>query len=515
MLGKRTEMNSSELILSVDIGTSATKAVLYDTGARPVAVFRKDNPILVPQGGWSEQEPEVIFESVAAAIRTAIAAAPEGYNLLALSFSSQIYSVLAVDPSGNPLTNSLTWFDTRSAQDAAWLRGHPAAEDISLRTGCPVDAIYPLAKIRWIKRNVDLPSGSRFISIKEYVISRLIDRYVVDWSTASSSGFFDVHRYQWDRPALDMLEIPSQSLSEPVSPRTIFTHWGKGIPESLGIPVDTPLVVGGADGPLASLGVDAHHPNTLAVNVGTSAAARSVIEEPRCDPNGKLWTFIVDEGLWVTGGIVSSGGYVFEWFLNNFFADLDGNLEGEQHQDAYEAATSLAESVPPGAQGLYFIPYLGGEQCPGWDPDTRGVFYGIDFSHARAHFARAVLEGITFSIYRAAECIRSTFDIQFDEVYVTGGLSTSSPWLQMAADIFGHPVGVPKSVEGSARGAAMLALVTLGKRSSYADFPTLEKQFHQPREEVHLHYQNQYKMFLNLVEFAKNFRSSPTQEIST
>lgn len=503
-------MNSSELILSVDIGTSATKAVLCDSDARPIAVFRKNNPILVPQGGWSEQEPQAVFESVAAAVRAAVAAVPQGSNLIALSFSSQIYSVLAVDPSGNPLTNSLTWFDTRSTQDAGWLREHPEAKDIHLRTGCPVDAIYPLAKIRWIKRNVKLPSGSRFISIKDYVISRLIDRYVVDWSTASSSGYFDVHRYQWDRAALNMLAISPQSLPKPISPRTIFTRWGKGIPESLGIPADTPLVIGGADGPLASLGVDAHHPDTLAVNVGTSAAARSVIEEPRCDPNGKLWTFVIDEGLWVTGGIVSSGGYVFDWFLNNFFADLDGNLGGGQLQDVYAAATSLAGTVPPGAQGLYFIPYLGGDQCPGWDPDTRGVLYGLDFSHARAHLARAVLEGITFSIYRVAECIRSTFDIQFDEVYVTGGLSTSSHWLQIAADIFGHPVGTPKNVEGSARGAAMLALVALGKRSSYADFPTLEKQFLQPREAVHLQYQDQYKMFLKVVEFAKNFHSAPT-----
>jgi gluconokinase len=499
-------MGSNELILAVDIGTSATKAVLCDMDARPTAVFRQSNPILLPQSGWSEQEPQEVFASVSQAIREAAAAVPVGSKLLALSLSSQIYSVLAVDSSGNPLTNSLTWFDTRSAKDAGWLRGYPAAKDIHLRTCNPLDAIYPLAKIHWLKRNLGLPPGTRFISIKEYVLWRLIDRYVVDWSTASSSGYFDVKHLDWDRSALTMLGISSQSLSEPVSPRMIFTQWRNGIPESLGIPADLPLVIGGGDGPLASLGVGAHRPKTLAVNVGTSAAARTVMKTPRCDPDGKLWTFVVDEGLWVSGGVVSSGGYLFEWFLNNFFADLDGKLDARRRQEAYDAASSLAGSVPPGAEGLNFIPYLGGEQSPGWDPNTRGVFEGLDFSHGRAHFARAVLEGITFSIYRVADCIRSTFDIPFEEVYVTGGLGTSTHWLQMAADIFGAPVVVPQSVEGSARGAAMLALLALGKYSSYEDFPALERHLLQPGEENHLHYQDQYQRFLELVGLAKSYR---------
>jgi gluconokinase len=503
---------TSEFILSVDIGTSATKAVLYDTDAQPFGLFRTKNPIHVPKGGWSEQEPQEILDSVMNTIRKAAIAVPEGSRLLALSFSSQIYSILAVNSSGDPLTNSLTWFDTRSAQDAELLRGYPTTKDIHLRTGCPVDAIYPLAKIHWMKRNMNLPPGTRFISIKEFILSRLIDNYAVDWSTASASGIFNIHNHQWDGTALAMLGISPQMLSEPVSPRKIFTHWKKGIPASLGIPTDTPLVIGGADGPLASLGVGAHRSNTLAVNVGTSAAARSVIEEPRCDPDGKLWTFVVDEGLWVTGGIVSSGGYVFDWFLKNFFANLDGNLTDKQLEQAHEIAGGLAGNTPPGAQGLHFIPYLGGEQCPGWDPNTRGVFYGLDFSHNREHFARAVLEGITFSIYRVAECIRSTFGIQFEEVYVTGGLSNSIHWLQMAADIFGVPVVVPNSVEGSARGAAMLALIALNERSSYDDFPTLEKKLVQPREETHVQYIDQYQRFLNLVESSKSFRSTQTQE---
>jgi sugar (pentulose or hexulose) kinase len=122
------------------------------------------------------------------------------------------------------------------------------------------------------------------------------------------------------------------------------------------------------------------------------------------------------------------------------------------------------------------------------------------------------LEGITFSIYRVAECIRSTFDIQFEGVCVTGGLSASPNWLQIAADIFGSPVLVPQSVEGSARGAAMLALIALGKRLDYADFPSLDKKALEPGEEAHIHYQDQYQVFLKLVESTKSSRFAQKQE---
>jgi len=502
----RPKMAMSDFILSVDIGTSATKAVLFDTDARQVSLVKRHYPILVPRRSWSEQDPEVVFRAVLEAIQEIPASLPAGSRILGLSISSQLYSVLAVDRHGKALTNSLTWSDTRGAETAQSISRHPEARGLFQRTGCPIDAIYPLTKIRWLKENFELPGDARFISIKEYVIFRLIGRWVVDWSVASATGLFDIKKYNWDQAALSLLDITPANLSELVPPRHIFTKWNAEVIDLVGLPPDTPLIIGGGDGPLASVGVGATNSNTLAVNVGTSAAARSIVSEAEVDPEGRLWTFVVDEGLWVMGGIVSSGGIVYDWFLRNFFSETEAAGDGGSTNHWHADADRLASAVPPGAEGLMFIPYLGGEQCPGWHPYTRGSFFGLDFRHNRGHFARAVLEGITRSIYRISDSIQSTLNSQFSEIRVTGGLTYSPVWLQIAADMFGSSIAVPESAEGSARGAAMLALIALGLRPNIedlADKVVIRKRVH-PRPENHAYYQEQYQEFQKLLDCARS-----------
>ncbi len=524
-------MAANDLILAVDIGTSATKAVLFDAAANQIAIARKHYPILAPQRSWSEQEPDAIFAAVLEAMREVTRSLPAGARVAGVAFSSQLYSVLAVDAGGKALTNSLTWSDTRGADIAQSISQRPEAGGIYQRTGCPIDAIYPLSKIGWLRENGQLPANARFVSIKEYVLFKLTGRRVVDWSIASATGLFDIRKHEWDQEALSLLHLRPADLSDLVPPRFIITAWNRDITSHIGLLPGTPLVVGGGDGPLASLGVGATRSDTLAVNVGTSAAARSVISEARVDPQGRLWTYVVDEDLWVIGGIVSSGGIVYDWFLNNL---VWGTAETAYHvpsEKVREQVENLASAVPPGAEDLIFIPYLGGEQCPGWYPYTRGGFFGLDFRHHRGHLARAALEGITRSIYRVAESIQSLLNLEFNkdrqdrqdkevagsiqsllklkfsEIRVTGGLTSSPLWLQIAADMFGSPIAVPESAEGSARGAAMLASIALGLRSDLKEFadPAATHNLVHPDEQVHAYYRQQDQRFQKLLECARGF----------
>jgi gluconokinase len=423
-----------------------------------------------------------------------------------------LYSLLAVDAEGNVLTNSLTWSDTRSAEVARVIGQRPEAWDIYQRTGCPIDAIYPLVKIQWLRENTELPGTVKFVSIKEYIIYKLIGRWVADWSIASATGLFDIEKYRWDETALSLLNISPANLSELVPPKRIFTSWKPEIIRLTGLSPDTPLIIGGGDGPLASVGVGAYSPSTVAVNVGTSAAARSIISEAKVDPEGRLWTYVIDEDLWVIGGIVSSGGIVYDWLLKNFFSGMEESGTDEFIEQIHKYADRLAAAVPPGAENLLFIPYLGGEQCPDWHPHTRGSFFGLDFRHHRGHFARAVLEGITRSIYRVSETIQPMLNVQLDEVRVTGGLTSSPLWLQIAADMFGVPIVVPETAEGSARGAAMMALISLGVRSNIEDFAdvVVARKRVYPTEEIHIYYQKQYQQFQRLLDWARS--SSENQE---
>ena len=251
-------MREQNVILAVDIGTSATKVVLFDEDARQLSVLRRHYPVLSPRSGWSEQDPDQIMQAVVEGMSQALRSAPGGLHLLGVAFSSQLYSILAVTPEGRPLSSSLTWSDTRSAEDAAFFHQQPAAQELYQHTGCPVDAIYPLAKIRWLRRSMQLPANTRFVSIKEYVLFQLTGQWVVDWSIASATGLFDIRNNRWDAAALDLLGLTTSSFSEPVSPRQILRAWRPEIAAKIGLAGDTPLIIGGGDGPLASIGVGSY-----------------------------------------------------------------------------------------------------------------------------------------------------------------------------------------------------------------------------------------------------------------
>jgi gluconokinase len=503
-------MNVGELILAVDIGTGATKAVLFDARLAPVNICRSYHTILNPVRGWSEQEPEAIYQAVLSAIGESLAAAPTGSKVKCVVLSSQLYSVLAVAPDGKLLSNSLTWSDTRSAGIAERLRRDPSIQQIRGRCGCPIDSVYPFAKIHWLRENLRLPEATRFVSIKEYIIYRLTGEWIIDWALASATGLFDIHRLRWDPAALSSLGIREDNLSRLVPPRAVLPGWTTDAHEKAGVSPGLPLVIGGGDGQLASLGVGAAASGAMAVNVGTSAAARALVREPQVDPDGRLWTYVVDEGLWVTGGMVSSGGIVFEWFLNNFMsaggsASISTGEAAAIAPDLYAYVDRLASAVPPGAEDLLFIPYLSGAQAPDWLPRTRGSFNNIDLRHTRGHFSRAVLEGVARSIYRIAEVIEERLDRHFSEVYVTGGLTASEVWLQVAADMFGSTIALPVTSEGSARGAAMLAMLALGMRSSYQDFDGWSEPARKvyPNPASQAVYREQRQRFLSALEASR------------
>ncbi len=505
-------MTREAVILAVDIGTSATKVVLFRENAEQLAVVRRHYPVLTPQSGWSEQDPaaltRAVFDGMAQALRTL----PAGAHLAGVAFSSQLYSVLAVTPDGHPLSHSLTWSDTRAARTASLLQEDARAQGIYRRTGCPLDAIYPLAKIPWLMEQRNLPPATRFVSIKEYVLFQLTGEWIVDWSVASATGLFDIHTQQWDPDALALAGIDSARLSAPASPRRQLRRWRPEVAEQLGVPPDTPIVLGGGDGPLASIGVGALQSGALAINVGTSAAARMLVAEPFVDPDGRLWTYVADEGLWVVGGIVSSGGIVQEWALRTF---LGGHYDAEANGLAARAlAERLAAQVPPGAEGLLFLPYLAGEQCPAWSPGTRGSFFGMELRHGQGHFVRAVLEGITRSIYRIGESIERALGGRPQAIRTTGGVSISPLWLQVAADMFDTPIAVPETAEGSARGAAVLGLLALGYRGAVADFPLLTAAHRvvQPDAQAHALYRRQYERFLTVLAFARSLPAEPLPE---
>jgi gluconokinase len=482
-------------ILAVDIGTGSARAILFDASGGVLAEARSPVRTLHPRPGWAEQDPDEIVDAVAGVLRATMAEAAQFGGIAAVSFSSQMYSVLATTPAGLPLTMSIPWSDTRAAQDAEHIRTGRDARRLIGVTGCPAQPVYPLAKIRWLRANVPLPEDALFISIKDYVLWRLTGVLTADRSTASASGMLDISAGEWSELALNIAGLTPANVPSLDSPRALIHCGPSSLLRDIGLPAVTPVVLGAGDAPLSSVGCGAVAPEVLAMNIGTSAAARRMIREPRADPAGRLWTYIVDLDYWVTGGIIGSAGSAYDWALDMVLGGVT--------EDPYGRAEALLGSVGPGSDGLTFVPYLSGEQSPSWRPSARGAFVGIGLRHERGHLLRAVVEGLVFALQRVRLAIEDTGTGSLEEVAVTGGLCRSAATLHIIADVLGLPVVVPPGHEGSARGAAILARLALGAlpdletagRLALADRPRIL-----PSGEAHAIYRHRFEEFVGLAD---------------
>lgn len=453
--------------IGVDIGTTSTKAVVFDGAGQVVAHHAVEYPLLTPTPAAAEQDPEQIYHAVLTAIREAVRrAATTPAEVTCVAFSAAMHSVIAVDADGSPLTNSITWADNRAADWAEQIKRDPAGLAIYQRTGTPIHPMSPLAKLLWIRheRPELFARAARFIGIKEYVFFRLFGRYVVDYSIASATGLFNLAALDWDAGALEMAGVTPERLSELVPTTSHLAGLSPEMARELGLPPATPFVVGANDGVLSNLGVNAIGPGEVAVTIGTSGAMRTVVDHPITDPSGRTFCYALTDRHWVIGGPVNNGGIVFRWVRDELTASAVETAK-RLGIDPYEVLTRIAERVAPGAEGLLFHPYLAGERAPLWNANLRGSFFGLAMHHRKEHMIRAVLEGVIFNLYSILPAVEALIG-RTETMKATGGFARSGLWRQMMADIFDREVVVPESPESSCLGAAVLGLYALGRVDS-------------------------------------------------
>jgi gluconokinase len=459
----------SRIVIGVDIGTTSTKAVAFTPAGKVLAHHAVDYPLLRPEPAAAEQDPEQIWQAVLAAIAACVqgsGAVPE--EVLCVSFSAAMHSLILVDEAGQPLTRSITWADNRAAAWAARIKAEWNGDAIYRRTGTPVHPMSPLAKLVWLRheRAEVFARAARFVGIKEYVFHRLFGRWLVDHSIASATGLFNLSTLDWDAEALALAGVQPGQLSQPV-PTTFHVE---GLPADLaarlGLANDTPFVLGANDGVLSNLGVNAISPGEVAVTIGTSGAMRTVVDRPLTDPSGRTFCYALTERHWVVGGPVNNGGVILRW-VRDEFAAAEAETAKRLGIDTYEVLTRIAERVPAGAEGLLFHPYLAGERAPYWNADLRGSFFGLGMHHRMEHMIRAVLEGVIFNLHSILPAVEAIVGTR-TSIKATGGFARSGMWRQMMADVFDREVVVPESFESSCLGAAVLGLHALGHVDSLA-----------------------------------------------
>jgi gluconokinase len=430
-------------VLALDAGTSSVRARVYDESGAWLEHAEAHLPYAV-----TEPDVEVLVE----AARTVVdeAAREAGGELDAYAVSCFWHSLLAVDAKGRPVSPLLTWSDRRAEAQAARLAERLDPDAVHARTGAFLHPSFWPAQLLWLRE--ELPDAwrdaARFLPFGSYLAARLAGEPLCSVSLASGTGLLDVRTLQWDAELLDAVGVEPERL-----PRVSDEPAGGWFP---------PL----GDGACSNVGVGCTTPTRAALTIGTSGALRVVHETDDPRPRDGLFLYRLDRRQVVEGGAVSDGGNLFAWLKNTL---------------RLEQAVQLDEREPD-AHGLTVLPLLGGERSPGWRIDARGAVAGLTFRTSSEDIAQAALESIAYRIAEIADAMP-----EVEEVVATGGALLADPaWIQVFADVLGRPVVASGVEEGSARGAAVIALERLGARPAPAP---LGARF-DPRPERHEAYRS-------------------------
>ncbi|MDN6640077.1 MAG: gluconokinase [Tetragenococcus sp.] len=452
-----------DYVIGMDIGTTSTKAVLYDLKGKVIDHTSNSYELLRDATGMAEQEPEDILEAVTAGLKKMVSQIDwQKDKLKVVSFSSANQSLIALDENYQPLTRIITWGDTRASNAAKEIKNSEQGQELYERTGTPIHPMSLLCKILWLKEDVPevYNNAAYYCGIKEYILYRLFGTWQMDVSVASCTGLYNIFDLQWDDKALAFVGISQKQLPEVVDAYEQFSGMKDEYAKITGCPQDVTFVQGAFDGALSNLGVNAIDPGVAAVTIGTSGAIRMVSDHPVTDPKGRIFCYALTKDLWVIGGPVNNGGVVFSWARDNLF-DAEKSTADLLEKDSYDLLTEIAAQVPAGSDGLLFHPFLGGERAPIWDANARGSFFGLTQMHTRAHMVRAVLEGIVYNLYTVLLALEEVLG-QPNTILATGGFARSELWRQMLSDVFERPVTIPQAFESSCLGAAVVGMKSIG-----------------------------------------------------
>jgi xylulokinase len=443
-------------VLGIDVGTGGTRALIADEKGRIVgAATEEHEPFASPKIGWAEQRPEDWWRATGIAVRKALAQANLlGGQISCVGFSGQMHGAVLLDASGEVVRPALIWCDVRTEKQCKDLSERIGAERLIQLTCNPALPNFTLTKLLWVREN-EPENWKRVRSVmlpKDYVRFRLTGERAIDMADASGTLMLDVAKRRWSSEVLQAAEIdpcllPAVFESSDVSGRV--SAIGASATE---LAAGTPVVAGAGDQAAGATGMGIVTPGAVSATIGTSGVVFAATDRPALDPRGRLHTFChAVPGRWHVMGVTQAAGLSLRWFR-----DLFESSSSPSGGDSYQKLTAEAASVPPGADGLLWAPYLMGERTPHLDADARGALVGLTASHTRAHMVRAILEGVAFSL-------KETFTI-FDEMKVPvksirlgGGGARSPLWRQIQADVYNHEVEIVEAEEGAAYGAAILA----------------------------------------------------------
>ena len=461
-------MPGQTYLLGIDVGTTGCKVLLIDVAGSVVADETREYPVSMPRPLWSEQNPDDWWEAVSAGITLVLhAAGAEADQIAGVGLTGQMHGLVLLDEHGEVLRPCILWNDQRTAEQCAAITETVGAQRSLELTGNPVLTGFTAPKLLWVRQHE--PETYRRIGHvllpKDYIRYRLTGEFFSEVSDASGTSMFDVGKRQWSDEMLAALDVPRAWLPEVTESPVASAKVNMAAAKATGLSAGTPVVGGGGDQAAQAVGTGIIDEGVVSATLGTSGVVFAASDSYRVEPEGRLHAFChAVPGKWHLMGVMLSAAGSFRWYRDTL-GEAEVRRAKRENRDPYDLLTEAAADVPPGCEGLLFLPYLTGERTPHPDPNARGVFFGLTLRHRKAHLTRAVLEGVTYGLRDSLELMRD-LGLAVKQVRASGGGARSKLWRQMLADVFNTPIVTVNVTQGAAYGAALLAGVGVG---AYAD----------------------------------------------
>ncbi len=448
--------------MGIDIGTGGSRALVVDAVGKILAgVTAAHEDMRMEKPLWAEQRPENWWDAAVEAIRGAMAqAGVSGDDIRGVGLSGQMHGLVLLDAADQVIRPSLIWCDQRSQPQVDAINAKLGPENVLAWTANPVLTGFTLPKLLWVRdhepRNFE--RARKILLPKDYVRFRLTGDYASEVSDASGTAVFDVVNRRWSFEMMDGLGLDRDLLPKCYESSEVTGAISPAVAELTGLKAGTPVAGGGGDQAASAVGNGIVEPGIVSCTLGTSGVVFAHMEKVAYDPAGRVHTFChAVRDRWHVMGVTQGAGLSLQWFRNQLAPGME-----------YDALTAEAATAESGAQGLMWLPYLMGERTPHLDAAARGGWIGLTAKHTRADLVRAVIEGVSYSQRDCLDIIEE-LGVEVNSVRASGGGAKSRFWRQLLADVLAKRVVTLETQEGSAYGAALLALVASGEYASVPD----------------------------------------------
>ncbi|HZS75105.1 MAG TPA: xylulokinase [Ktedonobacteraceae bacterium] len=451
-------------VIGADVGSQGMKTVLLDDSGKVVASAYAAYDPRYPAPNWAEEDPADWEQALVTTVQQVMqdsGVSPE--NVLALALGSQVDGLVCVSQDDRVLRPAIIWLDRRATAQCDVLEQHIAPDALFSLTGANLDSSHVAPKMLWVRDNEPrIFQQSRYLLLPgSYMAYRLTGEAVVDFSNASSTLLLDVKTKTWSQFMLQNTGLDEQRLGRVAGATEVIGTLTASAAQRLGLSTKTLVAVGSGDEHAACVGAGVTDSSIVCDINGTAEPVCAVASTPVFDEGGLLETHChADPAAWLieNPGFVSGGSY--RWFLDTLA--LHERAEAARRGiSPYELLNMEAAAAPAGAEGLIFLPCLSGAMTPTWNADARGVFFGLSLAHNRGHMVRSILEGTAYGLKDNVDRM-AAIGLNPREIRAVAGGARGRLWLQIKADVTGLPVSVPRELETTALGAAMLAGVAAG-----------------------------------------------------